>query len=88
MFSIAQKQVESVFKGVPGEIEVQVGSLGKQQAFIARKDGAEKNRDLHFQLSMIIFKMYFMICWKSDTIHWKNVNVFLWMRERGGFLWR
>ena len=36
------KQVESVFKGVPGEIEVQVGSLGKQQAFIARKDGAEK----------------------------------------------
>jgi len=24
---------------------------------------------------MIIFKMYFMICWKSDTIHWKNVNV-------------
>ena len=33
LFSRAQKQVESVFKGVPGEIEVQVGSLGKQQAF-------------------------------------------------------
>ena len=36
------KQVETVFKDVPGEIEVQVGSLGNPQAFISRKDGQEK----------------------------------------------
>jgi protein involved in sex pheromone biosynthesis len=36
------KQVESVFKDVSGDVEVQINSMGQQQAFIAREEGQEK----------------------------------------------